>query len=149
MLAFRERPPGDPLVFIGHMGGPLWAHRDDGGWSIPKGEFDPAAEDPAQAARREFSEEIGVPAPAGMLIDLGVHVQPSGKRVVAFAVGAPASLQFVASNNVQMQWPPHSGIIRTFPELDRAAWFTVAIASRKVVSGQVPILRALEAALSP
>ncbi len=129
------------------MGGPRWARRDEGGWSIPKGEFDPALEEPAQAARREFAEEIGVPAPEGTMIDLGVHTQPSGKRILAFAIEAPASLRFVASNEFLMEWPPRSGIIVSFPEIDRASWFTVAAAARKVVSGQIPILRALEVAL--
>lgn len=148
LLAFHTSRAGSLRVFIGHMGGPLWAHRDDGGWSIPKGEFDPDTEDPVDAARREFAEEMGIPSPRGDVIGLGVHVQPSGKRITTFAVESPASLRFEASNEFQMEWPRHSGIVRSFPEMDRAAWFTVAEASRKVVPGQVPILRALEARLA-
>lgn len=146
-MAFHTSAP-DPHVFIGHMGGPLWARRDEGGWSIPKGEFDPAAEDPLQAARREFAEEIGCPAPDGVEIDLGTFRQPSGKQIRCFAVEAPVTLRFVASNEFQIQWPRGSGQMRSFPEIDRAAWFPVAEAARKVVPGQVSILHSLQARLS-
>jgi predicted NUDIX family NTP pyrophosphohydrolase len=129
------------------MGGPFWESKDDGGWSIPKGEFDPAAEDPMQAARREFAEEIGVPAPVGDLIDLGVHVQPSGKRIRCFAVAAPESVRYVASNEFSLEWPRGTGIVRSYPEIDRAEWFPLAEARRKLVPGQVPILHALADAL--
>lgn len=147
LLAFRHADSGEVRVFLGHMGGPFWESKDDGGWSIPKGEYDAAAEDPMQAARREFAEEIGVPAPDGDLIDLGVHVQPSGKRIRCFAVDAQEALRFVASNEFAMEWPPRSGIVRSFPEIDRAEWFALAEATHKLVSGQVPILGALAAAL--
>jgi predicted NUDIX family NTP pyrophosphohydrolase len=130
-------------VFLGHMGGPFWESRDAGGWSIPKGEYDAAAEDPMDAARREFAEEIGVPAPEGDLIDLGVHVQPSGKHIRCFAVAAQESVRYVASNEFTLEWPRRSGVVRSFPEIDRAEWFTLAEASYKLVSGQVPILGAL------
>ena len=134
-------------MFLGHMGGPFWESKDDGGWSVPKGEYDAATEDPQQAARREFAEEIGVPVPDGDLIDLGVHVQPSGKRIRCFAVAAPQSVRFVASNEFTVEWPRHSGIVRSFPELDRAEWFPLAEARHKLVPGQVPILQALTDAL--
>jgi predicted NUDIX family NTP pyrophosphohydrolase len=134
-------------VFIGHMGGPLWAGREEGGWSIPKGEHGGAAEGTVEAARREFEEEIGVPAPDGELIDLGVQVQPSGKRVHTHAVPAARSLRFVASNEFELEWPRGSGRVRSFPEIDRAQWFTLTQARRKVVSGQVAILDALARAL--
>ena len=127
----------------GTWGGPFWESKDDGGWSIQKGEYDAASEVPMEAARREFAEEIGVPAPDGDLIDLGVHAQPSGKRIRCFAVAAQDSLRFVASNEFALEWPLGSGIVRSFPEIDRAEWFALADAARKLVPGQVPILRAL------
>jgi predicted NUDIX family NTP pyrophosphohydrolase len=149
LLAFTRAEAGDVRVFLGHMGGPIWASRDDGGWSIPKGEYDAAAEDPMEAARREFAEEIGVPAPAGAVIDLGVHLQPSGKQVRCFAVAVAAqeSARYVASNEFTLEWPRHSGIVRSYPEIDRAEWFPLSEARHKLVSGQVPILNALAAVL--
>ena len=131
-------------VLLGHMGGPLWAPRDEGAWSIPKGEFEPGAEDPPSVARREFAEEIGVAAPSGPLLDLGVHRQPSGKRIHAFAVEVAERVRFAGSNEFEMEWPPRSGRIQSFPEIDRAEWFTLAEARSRVVSGQVPILDILE-----
>lgn len=147
LLAFHRADSGEVRVFLGHMGGPFWESKDNGGWSIPKGEYDAAAEDPLQAARREFVEEIGVPAPVGDLIDLGVHVQPSGKRIRCFAVAAPESVRFVASDEFSLEWPRGSGIVRSYPEIDRAGWFPLAEARRKLVPGQVPILQALAVAL--
>ena len=143
LLAFNLEASGEVRVFLGHMGGPFWASKDDGGWSIPKGEYDAATEDPRAAARREFAEEIGVPAPEGDLMDLGVHLQPGGKRIHCFAVAAQRPLRFVASNEFAMEWPRRSGIVRSFPEIDRAEWFALADAAHKLVPGQVPILRAL------
>lgn len=143
LLAYRVDADGALEVFLGHMGGPFWASRDEGGWSIPKGEFDPQHEEALDAARREFVEEVGAPAPAGEVIDLGLHVQPSGKRVHAFAVRADAPLQFAASNEFEIEWPRGSGIVRSYPEVDRAEWFAVDEARRKVLGGQVPILDAL------
>jgi len=147
LLAYDLSDPGELRVFLGHMGGPFWESKDHGGWSIPKGEYDAAAEDPREAARREFAEEIGVPAPDGELIDLGEHVQPSGKRIRCFAVAAPGSVSYVASNEFALEWPRRSGVMRSFPEIDRAEWFTLAEASHRLVSGQVPILGALADAL--
>lgn len=134
-------------MFLGHMGGPFWESKDDGGWSIPKGQYDASVEDPMEAARREFAEEIGVPAPPGAPIDLGVHVQPSGKRIRCFAVAAAGSLRYMASNEFTLEWPRSSGIVRSFPEIDRAEWFPLTEARHKLVSGQVPILQALADAL--
>ncbi len=147
LLAYRLEPTGVLWVFLGHMGGPFWAARDAGGWSIPKGEYT-VGEAPVDVARREFAEEIGIPPPDGELLELGVFVQPSGKRITAFAVAALASLHFVGSNVFALEWPRGSGIIRSFPEIDRAEWFTLAEARSKVVAGQVPILDALAAALA-
>jgi len=125
------------------MGGPFWAHKDAGGWSIPKGEYDPETEDPLSAALREFTEEVGVTAPVGEPIDLGVHAQPSGKRVRAYAVMADPDLGFVASNTFTMEWPRGSGRVQEFPEIDRAEWFALEEARLRVVSGQIPIIDAL------
>jgi predicted NUDIX family NTP pyrophosphohydrolase len=147
LLAYRIDSAGVVRVFLGHMGGPFWAGRDEGGWSIPKGEYTVGDEVPVDVARREFTEEIGVPPPEGDLIDLGVFVQPSGKRITAFAVPAEASLAFVASNEFELEWPRGSGRIRSFPEIDRAEWFSLEDARRKVVGGQVPILDSLALAL--
>ena len=149
LLAFNRAESGEVRVFLGHMGGPYWEAKDAGGWSIPKGEYDAAAEDPVEAARREFAEEIGVPAPDGALIDLGVHRQRSGKEIRCFAVAAPESVRYVASNEFTLEWPRNSGIVRSYPEIDRAGWFPLAEASRKLVSGQVPILKALADVLHP
>lgn len=139
LLLHRAGPDG-PEVFLGHMGGPFWGHRDDGAWSIPKGLFDPAHEDALAAARREFAEEIGVEAPPGDVVDLGECLQPSSKRVRTFAQRVDEPVEFVASNHFELEWPRGSGVIRSFPEIDRAAWFSLGEARRKVVGGQVPIL---------
>jgi predicted NUDIX family NTP pyrophosphohydrolase len=147
LLAYLVDSAGVLRVFLGHMGGPFWARRDAGGWSIPKGEYTLGDEAPVDVARREFAEETGVPPPEGDLIDLGVFVQPSGKQITAFAVPAEASLAFVASNEFALEWPSGSGTVRSFPEIDRAEWFPLAEARRKVVGGQVPILDALARAL--
>lgn len=147
LLAHRLDPSGRIEVFIAHMGGPFWSHRDLAAWSIPKGEYEAAQEDPFDVARREFAEEIGIAPPDGEVIDLGVCRQPSGKRIRTFAVAATAPLAFVASNTFELQWPPGSGVIREFPEVDDAQWFDLRTAALKLVPGQVPIVDALRAAL--
>lgn len=134
-------------VFIGHMGGPFWAKKDDRGWSIPKGEYQPE-EDPLVAAKREFAEEIGSELPDGELIELGEHRQPSGKRILAWALEGDFDPAMVQSNTFEVEWPPRSGKTAEFPEIDRAAWFDLATAEQKLVSGQVPFLDVLEEALS-
>jgi predicted NUDIX family NTP pyrophosphohydrolase len=133
-------------VFIGHMGGPFWAKKDDRGWSIPKGEYQPE-EDPLAAAKREFTEEIGSEPPDGDLIELGEHRQPSGKRILAWALEGDFDPAKVRSNTFEVEWPPRSGKTAEFPEIDRAAWFDLATAEQKLVRGQVPFLGALEEAL--
>jgi predicted NUDIX family NTP pyrophosphohydrolase len=109
-------------VLIVHPGGPLWARRDDGAWSIPKGECDPG-EDPLAAARREFAEEIGEPAPAGEPLALGEVRLKSGKRVLAWALEGDLDAAAIRSNTFTMQWPPRSGQTQAFPEVDRGGWF--------------------------
>ncbi|MFT3876180.1 MAG: NUDIX domain-containing protein [Propioniciclava sp.] len=130
-------------VFIVHMGGPFWGHRDRGGWSLAKGMYIPGDEAPEDAARREFGEEVGVPAPEGELIDLGEVRLSSGKRVHGFAVEASPDLAFVASNTFEVEWPRRSGRYRTYPEVDRAGWFSLDEARTKLTLGQVPLLDAL------
>ena len=127
-------------VFIAHMGGPFWARKDAAAWSIPKGLF--TDEDPLAAALREFGEEIGAPAPTVGYRLLGEFRQPSGKRLTVFTGEGDA--QFVASNTFEVEWPPRSGTLREFPEVDRAGWFSVEDAGVKLVKGQLPILEALE-----
>ncbi len=127
------------------MGGPFWARKDEGAWSIPKGELS-AGEEPLAGARREFLEELGHPAPEGRVLELGEIVQRAGKRVIAFAVEAdfdPASLQ---PGTFELEWPPRSGRTQSFPEIDRVAWFHLETAKAKVVKGQVALLERLPAA---
>ena len=146
LLVFDDA--GDELrVFLAHMGGPLWARKDGGAWSIPKGLHDPEVEQPQHAARREFQEEIGAAAPGETLIDLGEVRQRSGKVVRAFAIRGNPSLAFVASNQFTMEWPPRSGRLAEFPEIDRAEWFTLEEARVKLVAGQVAFLQALSSHL--
>ncbi|WP_232547223.1 NUDIX domain-containing protein [Propioniciclava soli] len=143
LLPFNDAG-GEVKVFIVHMGGPFWGHRDDGGWSLAKGMYIPGEETPEDAARREFSEEVGIPAPAGELIDLGEVRLSSGKRVRGFAVAADAGLAFVTSNTFEVEWPRRSGRMRTYPEVDRAGWFGLDVARTKLTAGQVPLIDSLE-----
>jgi predicted NUDIX family NTP pyrophosphohydrolase len=123
-------------VLVVHPGGPLWAAKDEGAWSIAKGEYEPG-EDPEAAANREFAEELGQEPPTGPRIDLGELRQPSGKRVRAWAVEGDVDTESVVSNEFEMEWPPRSGRKGSWPEVDRAAWVTVASAKRKLLKGQV------------
>ncbi|WP_308282671.1 NUDIX domain-containing protein [Pseudonocardia nigra] len=134
---------GDPEVLLGHMGGPYWARKDDGAWSIPKGEHD-ADEDPRLAAAREFTEELGSPPPPGPLHELGTVRQRGGKLITVFALGLGPGADFDADHitpgTFELEWPPRSGRMQAFPEIDRAAWFDVGTARRKLVRGQVEFL---------
>ena len=127
---------------IVHMGGPFWANKDDGGWSIPKGEYD-ITDDPLTAAKREFAEEIGSPPPPGRLTDLGSIKQSSGKVVRVWALEADMDVSVIHSNTFQMQWPRGSGQTKEFAEIDRAGWFDLKTAQIKLVKGQVPFLERL------
>ena len=144
----RAEPSADAelQVLIAHMGGPFWARKDDAAWSIPKGEYEPP-EQALAAARREFEEEMGSPAPAGPYLELGEAKQSSGKIITTFAVPGDFDLAGFASNLFEMEWPRGSGRVQQFPEMDRAAWFDLDQAAIKLVKGQVPILHALTAAL--
>ncbi len=135
ILLFRRVAGGDVELLLGHMGGPFWAARDAGGWSIPKGEYD-SAEQPLDAARREFEEELGLPVPAVDLIDLGSVRQASGKVVTVWAGHSDLDPELVVPGTFEMEWPRGSGRIQQFPELDRVAWFGLDIARSKLVSGQ-------------
>ena len=135
-----------PEVYLAHMGGPFWARKDEGAWSIPKGEYE-LGSDPLAAALREFEEEIGAPPPAGEYIPLGEFRQASGKVVTAFALESDFAVDEVRSNTFEIELPKGSGRMVAFPEVDRVEWFGLDVARRKVVKGQLPILNALEARL--
>jgi len=129
-------------VLLAHFGGPLWAKRDAGAWAIPKGLVE-EGEDPAACARREFEEELGT-APAGELAPLGRIRQKGGKWVEAFALEGELDPERIVSNRFTIEWPPRSGRMRAYPEVDRAAWFSLAEAREKILPSQRPILDAFE-----
>lgn len=133
-------------VFLVHPGGPFWAKKDEGAWSIPKGLLD-AGEDPEPAARREFAEEVGE-LPQGPLAPLGEFRQRSGKVLVAFALEGDFDPSRLVSNTFEMEWPPRSGRRARFPEVDRGEWFTAAEAVRRINPGQAPAIEALVRLLS-
>jgi predicted NUDIX family NTP pyrophosphohydrolase len=140
LLLFRRRGSGIE-VFLAHPGGPFWMKKDQGAWSIPKGEF-AEGEDALAAARREFAEEIGQPV-EGAFMALTPCKQPSRKVVHAFAIEADADADRIRSNTFEIEWPPRSGRKQSFPEVDRAQWFEVGEARRRLQPGQVPILEEL------
>jgi predicted NUDIX family NTP pyrophosphohydrolase len=139
LLMFRRRGPIEVLLV--HPGGPFWAKKDDGAWSIPKGLFE-EGEDALTAATREFEEETGH-LPQGKPIELGIFRQPSGKRIHAFAVEGEFDLSGFKSNGFSMEWPPRSGRMAEFPEADRAGWFGRKDAMVKITKRQLPILEVL------
>jgi len=143
VLVYRTRD-GVVEVLIAHPGGPFWARKDDGAWSIPKGEY-PDGDDPWAAAQREFGEELGLPVPAGPRVDFGPLKQPSGKVVTAFAVRGDLDVTDARSNTFELEWPKGSGRMREFPEVDRVAWFPVAQARAKLLKGQRAFLDQLMA----
>ncbi len=133
-------------ILLVHPGGPAWARRDAGAWSIPKGEYEPD-EEPLAAARREFAEELGSSAPEGPPIDLGEVRQKSGKRVHAWGLAGELDAECVQSNLFTMQWPPRSGRIQEFPEVDRAQWLGLEEAREKINPAQAMFLDRLAEAL--
>jgi predicted NUDIX family NTP pyrophosphohydrolase len=145
ILLWRRAADGAVEVLLGHFGGPLWAKKDAGAWAIPKGVVEDG-ETPEQAARREFQEELGFPA-EGALVPLGRIRQKGGKIVEAFALEGELDATAIRSNNFTLEWPPRSGRIQSFPEIDRAAWFSLAEAREKILPSQAPILDLLEGAL--
>lgn len=140
MLMYRKHN-GELQVLLVHPGGPLWAKKDLGVWSIPKGEIDPG-EDPLSAAQREFEEETGVKI-SGRFIPLSSVKLKNGKVVQAWAVEGDCDPEAIKSNTFSMEWPPKSGRQREFPEIDRAAWFGIGEAKEKINEGQVPLLEEL------
>jgi predicted NUDIX family NTP pyrophosphohydrolase len=138
-ILLHRTGPGGVEVLLVHPGGPLWAKRDLGAWSIPKGEHDDA-EDPRACALREFEEELGSPPPAEALVELGAIRQKGGKVVTAFAVEGDLDPATVRSNTFTLQWPPRSGVEREFPEIDRAAWFGVEEARERLLPAQAELL---------
>ena len=151
LLLYRRANPDDVIdleVLLGHMGGPFWARKDDGAWSIPKGEYEPG-EDPFVAAKREFEEELGSAPPSVRYRDLGSVSQPGGKLVTAWAAEADFDAAGAVSNTFELEWPPRSGQLRSFPEIDKAGWFTVEVARVKLVKGQRSLIDRLLQMLVP
>ena len=129
-------------VFLVHPGGPFWAKKDDGAWSIPKGEF-AEGEDPLEAAKREFEEETGFPL-KGKLEALEPIKQAGGKIVYAWAIEGEIEQSAIRSNMFSLEWPPHSGKKQEFPEVDRASWFDLETGRRKILKSQLPLLEQLQ-----
>ncbi len=148
ILLYRRRAAAEaPLeVLLVHPGGPAWARRDAGAWSIPKGEYEDG-EEPLVAARREFAEELGSPPPDGEGLDLGEITQKSGKVVRAFGLEGDFNPAALVSNTLMFPWPPRSGKMIEIPEVDRAEWFALAAAREKINLAQAELLDRLEGAL--
>ena len=133
-------------VLLAHMGGPFWARKDAGAWTIPKGEY-ADDEDPLDAARREWREELGAAPPEGLVLDLGEVRQKAGKTVRAWAVEGDFDVTTLVSNTFEIEWPPRSGQRATFPEVDRAEWLDLNTARTKIVAAQSEFLDRLAAVL--
>jgi len=140
ILAYRQTGAGMEVLLV-HPGGPYWKNKDANAWSIPKGLLDPG-EDLQAAARREFAEETGVRLD-GELQALGSAKQPSGKTIHAFAAEADIDAAAAVSNTFELEWPPNSGVMQPFPEVDAAAWFPVDAAREKILKGQLPFIDGL------
>lgn len=145
ILLYRDLGPEIEVLLV-HPGGPFWARKDAGAWSIPKGEF-LEGEEPFAAAQREFAEEMGLAVPAGKVTGLGSIRQSSSKIVVAWAVAADMDITHIKSNMFDLEWPPKTGQMKQFPEIDKAGWFTLDIAQARIVKGQVALLQKLADAL--
>ncbi|WP_029895278.1 NUDIX domain-containing protein [Nocardia brasiliensis] len=146
VLLFRRTNDETIEVLLGHMGGPFFAKKDDGAWSIPKGEYEPELEDARAAASREFHEELGLFVPPGDWIPLGDVRYGSGrgkKTLTVWAVESDLDLTDMAPGTFEMEWPPRSGKQATFPEIDRADWFDLTTAQLKLGTGQRPYLERL------
>ena len=146
LLLYRPADDGVEVLLV-HAGGPFWANRDEGAWSIPKGEYG-VGEDPYRVARREFEEETGSPPPEGEARELGEIRQSGGKRVRAWALEGDLDPALVTSNTFEMEWPPRSGRTASFPEVDRAEWCSVAVARTRLVKAQVTFIDRLVESLA-
>ncbi len=144
ILLYRRAP--HLQVLLGHMGGPFWARKDAGAWSIPKGEHGDD-EDALDAARREFAEELGSPVPATSLLPLG-ELRAGAKLLTVWAAEGDLDADAIVSGTFPLEWPPRSGRVQEFPEVDRAAWFGLDEARTRLVAGQVPYLDRLQAVLA-
>jgi predicted NUDIX family NTP pyrophosphohydrolase len=133
---------GMPQVLMAHMGSPWWAKKDIGAWTIPKGEIE-EGEEPLQTAKREFTEELGLQVPEGEFMELEPIEQNNNKTVQAWAVEAEPDISDIKSNTFKAEWPPRSGLTQEFPEIDRAAWLTLAEAAQKSVKGQAGLFEQL------
>jgi len=143
LMLYRVAPAGSEIeVLLVHPGGPFWRNKDEGAWTIPKGEFD-EREEPLEAAKREFKEELGSPAPDGDYFSLGSIKQKGGKTVQAWAVNGDFDPAALDSNTFTCEWPPNSKRMQEFPEVDRAEWFTPEVAKRKILPSQVPLIDGL------
>jgi len=148
VLLYRIASDGSLEVLLVHPGGPLWARRDEGAWSIPKGEYGDD-EAPMDVARREFTEELGHAVADGPWLELGTVRQPGGKHVTAWAVAGDLDTSSVVSNTFAMEWPPRSGRQVSFPEVDRAQWFALCDAEHKILAGQLELLERLARQVDP
>ncbi len=146
-LLLYKRTSNELRVFLIHPGGPFFINKDDGAWSIPKGLLEPG-EDPLAAAQREFAEETGC-RPEGQFLPLSPVQQKGGKIVLAWAVEADCDADDIVSNTFDLEWPPHSGRIQQFPEADRAAWFSIEEAKKKIIPAQIAFLDELQSLVSP
>ena len=139
ILLHRRAPGGERQVLLVHPGVPFWARRDAGAWSIPKGEVEPGDE-PRATALREFAEETGTELAADGLVELGDVRQKGGKVVAAFAVEGDLDPEAIRSNTFELEWPPRSGRVQSFPEIDRAGWFGLEAAREKLIPAQAAFL---------
>ena len=148
VLLYRHGSDGIEVLLV-HPGGPFWARKDDGAWSIPKGEVEPG-EEAVEVALREFEEELGTPPPVvrGALVDLGTIRQKAGKVVAAWCGEGDFDPSTLASNTFSIEWPPRSGQVKEFPEVDRAGWFSLAEARVKLLEAQAELIDRLEAVLA-
>lgn len=142
ILLYKFHDSGELMFFLAHPGGPFWKNKDEKSWSIPKGVTEDDEQDYIEVAKREFREEIGVEL-SSPLESLGAFKQPSGKVIHAWAGRQNIDPSLVVSNTFEMEWPPKSGNLQSFPEIDRADWFNYPTAKIKILKGQLPILEAL------
>jgi predicted NUDIX family NTP pyrophosphohydrolase len=143
LLVYNQSPQRELKVFLVHPGGPFFKNKNDGAWSLPKGEYE-EGEDPLLAAKREFKEETGNEAPEGEFIPLGMVKIKSGKVISAWAIKAGLTMSFIESNHFEMEWPPKSGKKQSFAEVDKGEWFLITEAKIKINSGQLVFLEQLE-----